>query len=372
MQEQFTKLTGEIKDKLVEWLRSKELEQFVEKTKAAEDSGTFEVIISTADIDRQGESIDQNGWDLTFYKLNPVVLWAHDYWSLPIGICDEIAVQDGKLVAKGRFAPEECNAFAQQVRRLYDAKIVRTTSVGFIPLEMDGSNIKRAELLEFSFVPVPANPYALSLRQIKELALDTAMLKMKGLEIKEEETVKVGANEDDATGEGIKAEVIDCTPEAMEKMGFVIIDSEEKFLEWKKQNEPHENCISLLSTNFLKELLDIKAGRVLSDKNRQLIQNCIDEMEGCGTQLENSIAALQELLTATDNSGKSEDQPEGNEPEDPQKKGTAKQRSKDGGSDDQSLDEWLVIRQVLRSAVNGVSSSLEGVNKKIREKSSAK
>ena len=155
----------------------------IDATKAAADSGSFEVVISTSDIDRQGESVNQAGWDLSNYMKNPVVLWGHDYYSLPIGICESIAVVDGQLVAKGRFAPEEANPFAQQVRRLYDLKIVRATSVGFIAKEMEGSIIMNAELLEFSFVPVPANPYALSLSKIQELKLDLAMIATKGLKL---------------------------------------------------------------------------------------------------------------------------------------------------------------------------------------------
>lgn len=128
MSQTLKKLNEEIKTKMAEILKSAEMKEFVEKTKAATDSGSFEVVISTADFDRQGESIDQNGWDLTHYKTNPVVLWGHDYWSLPIGIADEIEPRDGNLVAKGRFAPAEANSFAQQVRKLYDLKIVRATS----------------------------------------------------------------------------------------------------------------------------------------------------------------------------------------------------------------------------------------------------
>lgn len=183
MNEVFKKLTEEIKTQLKEAFSKKEAREFIEKTKGAQDTGNFEVVVSTIDIDRQGESIDQSGWDLVFYKMNPVVLWAHDYWSLPIGVTDEIDVQDGKLVAKGRFAPEDANPFAQQVRRLYDLKIVRATSVGFITKEQEGGKIKSAELLEFSFVPVPANPLALSLRKAQKLGLDLAMLATKGLKL---------------------------------------------------------------------------------------------------------------------------------------------------------------------------------------------
>lgn len=189
MNEQFKKLSEEIRAKISEQLQSKEMQDFIAATKAAEDTGSFEVVISTADIDRDGESIDQSGWDLSFYQMNPIVLWAHDYNSLPIGIAD-VALENGKLVGRGKFAPESANPFAQQVRRLYDLKIVRATSVGFIVLEMNGNIVTKAQLLEFSFVPVPANPYALTLSKARELGLNLQMLAMKGLKIDTTEEMK--------------------------------------------------------------------------------------------------------------------------------------------------------------------------------------
>lgn len=147
----------------------------VAKIKAS-DGGTFKVVISTSDEDRQGDALDQSKWKLENYKQNPVVLWAHDYYNPPIAICTGIKVEGGKLVAEGKFAPAELNPFASQIAGLYEAGYINTTSVGYMQHE-DGD----LELLEFSFVPVPANPYALSLRESKKLNLDMASLVMKGL-----------------------------------------------------------------------------------------------------------------------------------------------------------------------------------------------
>lgn len=148
----------------------------VSQIKAAEDGGTFKVIISTSDEDRQGDMIDQSKWKLDNYEKNPVVLWAHDYSTPPIGICTGISLQNGKLVAEGKFAPSELNSFAGEIAGLYDAGYINTTSVGYIQHE-DGE----LELLEFSFVPVPANPFALSIRDTKNMKLNMAELVMKGL-----------------------------------------------------------------------------------------------------------------------------------------------------------------------------------------------
>jgi hypothetical protein len=157
-------------------LEKQKTAEVLSKIKAA-DAGTFSVVISTSDEDRQGDALDQSKWKLQNYEANPVVLWAHDYYNLPIGVCTSISVQDGKLVAEGKFASADLNPFADQVAKLYAAGYIKATSVGYIQHE-DGE----LELLEFSFVPVPANPYALSMREMKKLNLNMPQLVMKGLQ----------------------------------------------------------------------------------------------------------------------------------------------------------------------------------------------
>src|SRR5580704_12810588 len=118
----------------------------VEKLRKAEDkNGTFDVIISTEDTDRSGEIVKQSGWELTNYKNNPIVLWGHDYYSLPVGVCLEtyLTEKDGvpALGARGVFLSADINPLAQQVRKLYEFGLKTghnvgcTTSVGFIPKE---------------------------------------------------------------------------------------------------------------------------------------------------------------------------------------------------------------------------------------------
>jgi len=132
-------------------------------------AGTFEVIASTDVLDREGERIDQSGWELDNYKKNPVILWGHDIFALPIGKATDIKVEDGSLIMSGEFASKEANPMAEQVRLLFDEGILKTVSVGFIPKEREGDTIIKAELLEVSFVPVPANPDALALAVSKNL-----------------------------------------------------------------------------------------------------------------------------------------------------------------------------------------------------------
>ena len=41
--------------------------------------------VSTDAIDRDGEVVVPRGIDKTHFQKNPVVLWAHDYRTMPIG-----------------------------------------------------------------------------------------------------------------------------------------------------------------------------------------------------------------------------------------------------------------------------------------------
>ncbi len=130
-------------------------------TKVAENK--YRIIASTDAIDRQGDVIDQKGWELDNYMKNPVMLFAHDYSSLPVAKCIKLSVESTGLVCEFEFAPAEGNPVGAQIKYLYDNGFMNAVSVGFIPKEQNGGVITKAELLEISFVPVPANQEALRL-----------------------------------------------------------------------------------------------------------------------------------------------------------------------------------------------------------------
>lgn len=130
--------------------------------KAKEDD-IYEFVASTSSVDRQGDSIDQNGWELDNFLKNPVILFAHNYSELPIAKAVEVIKGEKSLTIKIQFASEEANPKAQQVKKLVEEGILNTTSVGFIQKERNGNIITKAELLEVSIVPVPANAEALRL-----------------------------------------------------------------------------------------------------------------------------------------------------------------------------------------------------------------
>jgi HK97 family phage prohead protease len=135
-----------------------------------EGSRTVRFVLSDSSVDRVGDTIDAAGWRLGPYKQNPVVLWAHDSSSPPIGKMVNIFVSGDRLIGDVRFAEPEVYEFSDQVLRLIRAGYIKAGSVGFTPLSFSfaqdadrafGIDFHEQELLEFSVVPVPANAHAL-------------------------------------------------------------------------------------------------------------------------------------------------------------------------------------------------------------------
>ena len=128
------------------------------------------VVGSTAAVDRYGEVIDQESWDLKHFKKNPVILWAHNLTfgedRPPIGKAMKVKVVDGALQFDIQF--DMADPFAADIFRKYKEKFLNAFSVGFIPHKIQRSDqndeapiLMDNELLELSAVPVPANPEAL-------------------------------------------------------------------------------------------------------------------------------------------------------------------------------------------------------------------
>jgi len=170
------KLSTENASALSTWMNSAEVKSVVDSIRAAsaEDTGTFRMVITTENVDRYQEVIKLDGWELEHYLANPVVLWGHDHFTPPVAVTDKLIKEDGKLIAEGRFAPTE---MGQMLRKLYDLGFLRTSSVGFIEKEREGNLITIAELIEWSFVSVPANPYALGLAMKNGLSINELVTK---------------------------------------------------------------------------------------------------------------------------------------------------------------------------------------------------
>ena len=119
-------------------------------------------VISDESVDRQGEIIKQDGWDLENFLKNPVILFGHDSYDLPVGKAVDIYTEGDKTYAVIEFAAEIYDK-AKTIWEMVKAGILNTVSVGFINNEYDNNELTKNELLEISIVPIPANPNAIVL-----------------------------------------------------------------------------------------------------------------------------------------------------------------------------------------------------------------
>jgi len=133
-------------------------------------------IASTDSVDRYGDVINQNGWNVEAYERNPVVLLNHNANSLPIGK-GSVSVKDGQLVIDVEFDKDD--ELAQRVERKARNGFLNAVSVGFNPMEAversklpkdhpayterGGNFFNKSELLEVSIVTIPANSEATTL-----------------------------------------------------------------------------------------------------------------------------------------------------------------------------------------------------------------
>jgi len=138
--------------------------------------------ISTAAVDRDGDTIKQDGWELSEYMKNPVVLWAHDTTSPPVAKSTMVFVdpETSTLKSVAKFPSKDLYPFGNMIGRMYLNGFLRGASVGFMPIEYeidearDGlmpTNFKKQKLLEWSAVPVPSNPEGLA--QARSVGIDT-------------------------------------------------------------------------------------------------------------------------------------------------------------------------------------------------------
>jgi len=137
-----------------------------------EDLGNRQIkfTISTSGVDRENDRLSADGWSLKSYRKNPVVMFAHDYKQLPVARAVSITQKDGNLISTAEFATADLNPFADTVYRMIKGGFLNAVSVGFRPQKFksaerdngqQGFDFEEQELLEYSVVPIPANPDAL-------------------------------------------------------------------------------------------------------------------------------------------------------------------------------------------------------------------
>jgi phage head maturation protease len=143
---------------------------------------TVRSVVTTIDPDRAGDVVVPTGLrNVEEFLMNPVVLWAHNRTAVPpVGVCEWLDVQPSRIVAQTKFA--QGVPFAEDVFRLYEQGVLRGWSIGFVPRrayrragQSKGLRVEEWDLLEYSAVPIPENPGALTVALQKGLVRDGAL-----------------------------------------------------------------------------------------------------------------------------------------------------------------------------------------------------
>jgi len=284
----------------------------VEEKEISDEERIIEFTNSTPTQDRYHDTIDQNGWQLENFRKNPVVLWAHDYGQPPVAKSVNVWVEEGKLKSRDQFTPRDLYPFGFMVFELYKNGFLNAKSVGFQPItyafnnETEGVEFYTQELLEHSCVPVPANPEALV--SAKSMGIDLLPLKSWAEKVldtwNEEKGIWIPKKDIETVFSLLNGKSYSTPPAEPKEDKPQNTDLEEKT---KISDELMDVCQELdieslaidctspqeLVRLIKEEVVNLKAGRVLSEKNKTLIKTCV-------SQLQEAIEALNLLLSATE------------------------------------------------------------------------
>ena len=294
-----------------------------------------------ATTDRYSDRIIAKGVDLEKYRANPIVLAFHNSWDFPIGSTIKAWYDKETDSVKGWVLFYDANiddsGFAESVFKFASSGAVKTGSIGFIPkkarrptdeekkefgMQEWGVVYEEIELLEYSIVPLPANPSSMQepiskgffsrktlekLKEIKpftdanetkdlEAMIDKALITMKGDNVEPEIetapsvpgkkksllTINMGAIPEQAQLQNMLKQIQETEGvEATINIGVPSATVELK-------------ASPIINVEDLAELIHAKAGAVLSKKNKQIVKDAISAL---GT-VNKAVDALQALLKA--------------------------------------------------------------------------
>lgn len=125
------------------------------------------LIISTNGLNRKGGRVLSSGARLENYLKNPVLLFGHQLWSLPIGRLEDIQTDsNGEMSALPVFDEQDDMALA--VKRKWENNFLFAASIHFNPIKLSSDpalllpgqeteTVTEWDLMEVSIVSVPGN-----------------------------------------------------------------------------------------------------------------------------------------------------------------------------------------------------------------------
>lgn len=127
------------------------------------------ITLTTSGLNRNGYRVLTGGGRLDNFKKNPVMLFGHNTWGLPVGRWEGIQVEGDNISALPVFDTNDQIGAALQAK--YDNGFPLAASIGFKVLQSSSDpvlllpgqtaeTVTEWDLMEASIVPVPGNPDA--------------------------------------------------------------------------------------------------------------------------------------------------------------------------------------------------------------------
>lgn len=137
------------------------------------------VLCDSSSINSQGFRIPLEGMNLDRFRVNPVMLYQHDKYSV-IGKWENIRIEDGKLLADAKFDSED--ELARQVEGKVERGFLKGCSVGIIINDMklvgEVYEATATELTEASICSVPSDAGAVRLMDADRNPIDFKTVKL--------------------------------------------------------------------------------------------------------------------------------------------------------------------------------------------------
>lgn len=272
-------------------------------------NGKVTVIASDETLDRHGDVLPIDQWDLSKFLLSPRMLIDHNHEVASIvGRWNNTRIVGNKLLMDADF--HEITDISKAVKQMVEEGYLDTVSVGFIYNDPTADGGRPSfELIETSWVTVPANPSARVQASFKS-ALEKTLTEEQVKEIEDfagdiEESDDVLPEDDDEQPIAEEGEEVEQPAEpapsdeeditddrsmnAMEAKGWLVIRSQADYDEWQASHAGG-NAISLCDSIFLEKLLKRSEqletlthenqAKVEADKKAKLARMALKEAAG--------------------------------------------------------------------------------------------
>ncbi len=250
-------------------------------------------VCSDESVDRAGDIIRQEGWALDNYRKNPVVMLNHDYGKMPVGnsLKEWVDGETKQLRMDILFPDSEVNEDADKTFKMASNGFMKAGSVGFLPKSVNNDMTKKEreelgmspwgvefltqELLEHTVCGVPCNANALqnsidkgimAKKDFKNWVKEERLNELKDLEVPEKKGKEFSSDIDPVNAEKIVSALLQ----------------------------------KVTSKEIVEKIIEVKAGAVLSKKNKDTIGKAV-------TAMETASAALKELLESVTNEDNTDD-----------------------------------------------------------------